>query len=165
MLGHVKVVGGLFRAVPVRSWKERLGRHIERCPVCQARLASREESRRFLYQTHDVGGLDGLWPAVRRAIGRSAPVLARNALAPPGPVRLRPGRRWAAAFGGFAAAAVLTAGLIRALMTGPGSSTVTREAGGEFRLHYAQIAGEPAQTFVFHDPDEKMVIVWVDRIL
>jgi len=165
MLGHVKVVGGLFRAVPVRSWKERLGRHIESCPVCRARLASREESRRFLYQTEDMGGLDGFWPAVRRAIGRSAPVMARRAFARPGPVRLRPGWRWAAAVGGFAAAAVLTAGLIQALMKGPGSSTATREQGGEFRLHYARIAGEPAQTIVIHDPGEKWVIVWVDRIL
>jgi len=164
MLGHAEVVGILFRLVRFRRFRDRVWRHIDNCPSCQARLAGREDARRVLFRADDAGGLDGLWPAVRRAISAEStrPVPASAFTAAPA-VR-RNAWRWAAAAGGLAAAALLTAGLVRTFMSGTVRSPNLPGANGGLRIEYARIAGEPAQTIIVHEKDPEMIIVWVEKI-
>jgi len=165
MLGHSEVVGFLFRVVRFRGLGDGLGRHIEGCPACQGRLASREEARRALFRVSDAGGLDGLWPAVREAIvsgkGRPAPSTAFSRKPSVG----RAGWRWAAAAGGFAAAAAVTLSLVRFFLSAPGPVSAGADRPDRFRLYRATISGQPAQTIVVQEKNPDMVIVWVERIL
>ena len=48
-MGHSDRVLFFARLIPSGAWKEaQLERHLERCPQCAARLATREETRRLL---------------------------------------------------------------------------------------------------------------------
>lgn len=165
MLGHSEVVGFLFRLVRFRGLRDGLARHIEGCPACQRRLASREDARRVLFRVSDAGGLDALWPAVRLAIasGEGRPAAA-EALAVRAPAP-RTGWRWAAAAGGFAAACAVVFSLVRFFLSGPGPVQAGADRPDLFRLYSATIAGEPAQAIVVQERNPDMVIVWVERIL
>jgi hypothetical protein len=78
---------------------------------------------------------------------------------------MRTGWRWAAAVAGFAAAAFLTAGLVRYFLAGSTSAGRKTPPEGAFRIHYVRIAGQPAQTCVFQEKNTALVIVWVDKSL
>ncbi|MBM3293981.1 MAG: hypothetical protein FJY82_05585 [Candidatus Aminicenantes bacterium] len=164
MLGHAEVVGFLFRLVRFRRLRDRIWRHIESCPSCQARLAGREDARRVLFRADDAGGLDGLWPAVRRAISDAAvkPVPASAFTAAPS--GRRNAWRWAAAVGGLAAAALLTVGIIRTFMSGTVRAPAFAGANGGLRIEYARIAGQTAQTIIVREKNPDMIIVWVEKI-
>jgi hypothetical protein len=156
--------------LPFPAWKSGLARHMESCPACARRLAGKEDVRRVLVQAGDLGGLEGIWPAVRRGIrpqseaerssGRSDSQAALMIRAS------RPARavRWAAALSGLAVAAVVLVGTVRYLGH-PGAS-----AGGDsmsetngFVLHSARIDNKPARTYIIHPQDDGMVVVWVEK--
>jgi anti-sigma factor RsiW len=161
MLGHAEIVGAAFRMIPVRTWRERLGRHIDRCPACQARLASREDARRVLFRSGDAGRMDGFWASVREKIAAVTRLPAQAAAGRGEPALRRGAWRWATAALGLSAAALLTVGLVRYFAAGSGTSGRGPEKG--FEIHYARIAGEPAETIIIRPPDEGTVIVWVER--
>lgn len=165
---HPGMVELLWRVLPVPAWKSGLARHVEKCPVCAARLAGKEEVRRVLVQAGDLGGLDDIWPAVRRALGGNAEppistVTVRSALKEKG-ARSAPVLRWAGALGGTALAAWLLVGTLSYLGSGdtvrPGP--VMAETAG-FILHSARIENKPAETYIIHPQDDGMVVVWVEK--
>jgi TonB family protein len=66
---HAKWIDLFYAVLPFHAWKiSLLGRHIEGCPECASRLVTREEARRALVQTEDLGDLDAVWPAVQKAL-------------------------------------------------------------------------------------------------
>ncbi len=167
---HTGMVELLWRVLPVSAWKSGLARHMEKCPVCAARLADKEEVRRILVKAGDLGDLDGIWPYVRRALKPDAgaspsAILARSALASSaGETRPGPALRWAAALGGAALAAWVLAGTIRYLgPAGPaGPGPVAAEAAG-FILHSARVENKPAETYIIHPADDGLVDDWVEK--
>jgi hypothetical protein len=145
---------------------------MENCPECSARLAGREEVRRVLVQAEDLGGLDDIWPAVKRAMGPASGAarsvetpLSRPALKNKS-VRPAPAVRWAVVGSGLALAAALLVGTVRYLghpgASGAGDSIA--ETNG-FILHSARIENEPANTYIINPPDDGMVVVWVEKSL
>jgi len=172
---HADLVGFFFRILPFDTWKDALLRgHIENCPACRGRLASREEARSVIIRTEDVGIPGGFWPAIAERIDGCVPMPARaagmacEAETVPGPQRRA--WRWAAAVSGTALAALLTISFIRYLgAPDPGGIGAAGSAeSGEFRpdqvrIHYVRIDNAPAQTFIFKPHDSDVVIVWAGK--
>jgi anti-sigma factor RsiW len=152
-MGHSGILEVLVRVLPLPAWKAAVVRHMEECPSCRRRLAGREEVRRLLVQTEDLGDLSGIWPSVRRRLGPVRRYVRTGAGSPRGLLW-----RWTAALGGIAAAAVLVAGLIGYL--GP-SGAGGEPAGPRFKLTYARIGGQPAGAVVFQPAEADMIVVWV----
>jgi len=171
---HSKMMDLLYDLLPFHAWKAvLLGGHIENCPACSQRLASREEARRLLVQAGDVGDLDGLWPAVSERMDKARPALTPDA----GVARisevsrkskfLNAGWRWAAAGAGFLAAAFMVVWLVQyfgppAVRGGSGMAAGELE---QVQIHYVRIDNEPAQTFIFKPHDSNVVIVWAGKNL
>lgn len=172
---HADLVGFLFRILPFDAWKDALLRgHIENCPACRGRLASREEARSVMIQSEDAGIPDGFWPGIAERIDGCVPMPAREAgMASEAETVSRPRQqawRWAAAVSGTALAALLTISLIRYLgaPTPGGIGKAGSAESGEFgpdqvRIHYVRIDNTPAQTFIFKPHDSDVVIVWAGK--
>jgi len=163
---HFKLMDLFYRLTPFPSWKAGLLRgHIERCPECERRLASREEARRVLVQVRDVGDLDRLWPAISDRIRGIRPSLEAD-LGPArdGAVPLRAGWRFAAAAAGLALAVLLTFALVR-FFRSPSISGggIAQGETDQVQIHYVRIDNEPARTFIFKPYDSDVVIVWAGR--
>jgi hypothetical protein len=166
---HPGMVELLWRVLPVAAWKSGLARHMEKCPVCAARLADKEAVRRVLVQAGDLGGLDYIWPAVRRALDRNtdprtAALSARSGLKK-AVTRPAPVLRWAAALGGAALAALILVGTLRYLgpvepAARPGTDIAETDG---FILHSARIENKPAETYIIHPQDNGLVVVWVEK--
>jgi hypothetical protein len=158
------------RLLPLARWKDAyLARHLEHCAECAARLASREEARSVMIEAADVGDIDGLWPAVRKAI--AAPSGRSERGRGPG----IPAWRWLAAAAGLALAVALTWSAVRALRPGAelyGYEVVSVAAAatgeeipltGDIQLAYVRIADEPARTIVFKPRAAALVLIWAGR--
>jgi len=157
---HSRWISFIYAFLPLHRWKDGLlSGHVEKCPECGARLASREEARRILVQAGDLGDVGGLWSAVCRKIRGAVP----DKIAPRRPVAF-PVWRWGAAAAGFLGAAFLIFALIRSFRTPSayGGDPVEYRS-PEFQVHYVNIDNEPARTVVFKPADSRLVIVWAER--
>jgi len=163
---HFKLMDLLYRLAPFPSWKAGLLRgHIEKCPECGRRLASREEARRVLVQVSDVGDLDRLWPAISDRIRGIRPSLEPNAgMAREATARPRTVWRFAAAAAGLALAVVMTLALLR-FFRSPSISGggIAQGETDQVQIHYVRIDNEPARTFIFKPHDSDVVIVWAGK--
>lgn len=164
---HTRWIDLVFRLLPFPSWKGRLiVRHVEKCPECGARLASRDEARRILTQADEVGDLAGMWPAVRARIGSCAPAETAAPLFEP---RLAPAWRWAAALGGLVLAAAVTFAVVENFRTGggmksgAGAGLFAVSDPADISLDYVRIDNHPARTLVFKPRDSRLVIVWAEK--
>jgi hypothetical protein len=154
-----RLVDILDRLIPLDAWRGWLvGGHRERCPRCQALLASREDVRRLLVKPEDVAFGSSLWPALRREIARKTSS-GRDGLAAPRLV-------WKRAAVGAAAGLLAVLGL---WMLRSGISVRTEsaaaaagEAGG-FKLSYIRVGGEPATAYIYQPQDADFVVVWAER--
>jgi len=172
---HADWVGFLFRVLPFDTWKDALLRgHIENCPACRGRLASREEVWSVMIQSQDAGIPGGFWSAIAARISRcEVSAVTSVGMVPTPKLASGPWRqawRWAAAVSGTALAALLTISFIRYLgAPDPGGIGAAGSAeSGEFRpdqvrIHYVRIDNAPAQTFIFKPHDSDVVIVWAGK--
>jgi hypothetical protein len=172
---HADLVGLLIRVLPFDAWKDALLRgHMENCPACRRRLASREEARRVLVRSEDAGIPGGFWPAIADRIGgceiaavATTDVTARAAEVVPAPKRWA--WRWAAAVSGTALAVVLTIALVRFLQApapapyAAGAAEGTESEPDQVQIHYVRIDNEPAHTFIFKPHDSDVVIIWAGK--
>jgi hypothetical protein len=168
-MAHADWIHLLARLLPLGSWKDAvLGRHLERCPRCASRLATREEARSLLVGADDLGNLDGLWPAVRDEIAAHGPRVQ-----PPRRPRIS-AWRWLAAVSGLALASLTAWTAVRTLQPGAGLSgfevssvaAAASEPGsgcGDVRLAYVRIGSEPARTIIFKPRDADLVLIWAGR--
>jgi hypothetical protein len=147
----------LYRAVPLKLWRGwLLRRHIERCPACQARLASREEVRRLMARPDGYRDVSALWARLEHELARPS---ARTA-AELGPAR----PRWQFALGlvAFCGAVGLSFWLLKGVQSaGPGPRIPG--ASERFTLDYVRVGGAPAQAFIYQPSDSKMVFVWAEK--
>jgi|GEM_PF-1658313 len=168
-MGHWALVKLAVSVLPRGGLREGVLRHVETCPACQTRLIGREDARRFLVQADQIGGLDGLWPAIRKAMDAgpaSRPVVQGGAAYRTSSPPSRPKRRflrWAAATGGLGGAvlAVLT---ILALVV-PRSVDFAGAAESQsdpLRIVSASVGGRPAETYIIEIPEDRMILVWVE---
>jgi hypothetical protein len=144
-------------------------RHVEKCPACQARLIGREDARRWLVQADQIGGLDGLWPAIRKAMdaGPAPRAVAQGGAAflassPPSRPKLR-FLRWAAATSGLggAALAILTI-LALVVPRGVDFAGAADPQHDSLRIVSASVAGQPAETYIIEIPENRMILVWIE---
>jgi len=149
-----RAVEALSRILPLRAWKgDVLQHHIDRCAVCQANLAGREEAKDYVHQPDEPCPSDSIWPAVEARI-RTIPQA--------------PGRRtnqirklWKPITGISAVASVLL--LISILSRPPRTAdvflpTATVE---DFRLDSVEAWGRPAQALIYQARDSQITIIWV----
>lgn len=151
-----KVVDFLFAAVPMTRWQDFLIRvHRERCPVCRARLAAREEARSVLYREEDFGARSDMWGRIRAAATLPSPTPRPAAWPRPGLAR-------------FATAAVvlaLAAGVSALVLVG---FRVERPSGprpeaARFTLEYVRVDREPADPFIYQARDQRLTLVWAAK--
>jgi len=154
-----KRIDFLYRAVPLKPWRGwLLRRHIERCPACQARLASREEVRRLMARPEGFRDVSGLWARLEQEL---APAPQRQ---PAGLAAARPGWQFALGLAALCAAVVLSFWLLREVRSaGPGPRVPG--AGESFTLDYIRVGGEPAQAFIYQPSGSKMVFVWAEKTM
>jgi anti-sigma factor RsiW len=146
-----------YRAVPLKFWRGWLVRqHIERCPACQARLASREEVRRLMARPEGYRDVSGLW-------ARLEPELARTSVRRTTHLGLfKPRWQFALGLAAFCAAVGLSFWLLRAVQSsGPGPRAP--RSGEQFALDYIRVGGAPAQAFIYQPSGSKMVFVWAEK--
>jgi hypothetical protein len=168
-MGHWALVKLAVSVLPRGGIREAILRHVDRCPACQARLIGRADARRWLVQADQVGGQDGLWPAVRKALDQATASRAavqgsaafRAAPPPPGPKSRA--LRWAAAAGGIGAAvlAVLTV-LTLFLPRGVNLAEAADASPDPLRIVSASIGGGPAETYIIEIPEDRLVLVWFE---
>lgn len=147
----------VYDAVPLpalRAWLIRA--HLEKCPRCQARLASRDEARGLLVAPDRLGDAESLWRRIALDAGR----LPGRASPAPAVAGLK--ARWAAA----AALAVLVAATGFWLLRETGGPGRAPGAGGppdRFDIAYVNVDGAPAQTFVYRPQGSDTVFVWAQK--
>jgi hypothetical protein len=168
---HADLVGLLFRVLPFDAWKDALLRgHMENCPACRRRLASREEARRVFVRSEDVGIPGGFWPAIADRIGGceiavAAPLAGTARASELVPRPRRWAWRWAAVSAGLFVAVLATAALVLFFRTAPPSGGLEAAAAhtDQIQIHYVKIGDEPALTYIFKPHDSDVVIVWAGK--
>lgn len=150
-----KMIDFLFKAFPLRIWQDFLiRRHIHKCPLCQAQLASAEEAKPFLIQESEVGRTEHLWPEIKQRLNEKR-----------GKEHIidRPQFRWAwtAGIAALIVAAVLGFWIYSALVP-------TRAPAGEdltdgFQIKYIRVENKPAHAYIYWPQGTEMVIVWAEK--
>lgn len=126
--------------------------HIQKCPLCQKKIASLEEAKLFLTQESDIGEMEGLWPAVKKRLG--AEEKKERHL-------FWPRWRWTAGAAAVIVAVVVGFWFYSAFLR---DKTVTEENMVEkFQINYIRIEKKPAQTYIYWPQESDMVLVWAEK--
>lgn len=158
-MSRCKTVDFFYALIPLTRWRGWLiRRHIDGCARCQARLASRADSRLLFVQEETVGSERTLWMAVESRLAKETrePIktIGRRA-----PVGLRP-RSWAVA---AALLLVLAAGywLLRDFQ--PEGTSGAAAVPARFELAYVRVDGVPADVMIYQPQGSDMIIVWAGK--
>jgi len=153
-MAFCKIVDLMYSALPLRPLRDFLiQRHMEACPLCQARLASRSEARGLFVASEEVGSAEGLWSRISSWVGPATEGHKRQ------PASAGTGWRWAAAAVTAAVVAVTGFWLLREVER-PGLGPSAVGPAERFQLDYVNVGGAPAQTFVFQPQGTDTVFVW-----
>lgn len=146
-----KVISGML---PVRAWRGTiLGRHIDRCPSCQASLANPEEAQDFLPRPEGFSGQDSVWPAVEARIRAMSEAPVRSAYPS--------GRRWKPLMGLAVLAAALVLIFVVTRPPRPADDARSMVSLEDFRLDSVEAWGRPAQALIYQAGDPLTTIIWV----
>jgi len=155
-MGHCKIHNILFEAIPLKPWRDLLiRRHMERCPVCRAGLAGREETRQVLARAEDFQGRMDLWPGVSDRMS-----VAAQTVHPTVPPRFGLARLAAAATV-LVMAAGLSVLILRGFKVVP--PTPPRPLDGKFEVNHIRIGGQPADSYLFQSRDLRMTLIWAEK--
>jgi len=154
-----KMVELFYALIPWKPWQGWLIRlHIEKCPRCQAGLASREAVGPLLVQQRGVETGHHLWTgfesALREGLGREGK-------------RVRSARplatqhwRWGVAAG---VVLVLIAGFLLLKKFRPEVAASAAAVPARFELEYVRVGGLPANTVIYQPQGSDMIIVWAGK--
>jgi hypothetical protein len=145
-----KVINFLFSFIPLKRWQDfLLSHHIQRCPLCQKKMASLEEVRSLFIPEGDMESVPGLWPEVRMRLGE-------------GKVKKSFGLRRLAWIAG---AAILLAAVAASvwLFIIPGRNASSERLVERFQINYIRVGSGPARAYVFKPYDSNMIFVWAER--
>lgn len=154
-----KTIDFLIKAFPLKSWQDFLIRlHIQKCPACQAQLASAEEARSFLIQEEEAASTERLWPAIKARLSDKRG-LERIVHRP------RPRRRWAwtAGIAALVVAVILGVWLYTVLIPvkAPGDEDLVEK----FQINYIRVENKPVHTYVYWPQGTEMVIIWAEKTI
>jgi hypothetical protein len=156
-MAFCKMVDTVYSAIPLGWLRDLLIRkHMESCPRCQGRLASRAEVKRLFVAPEEVGTTEDLWRRIS-ARALAADAAARRRSAPAGAAW-----RWAAAAAAAAVIAVSGFWLLREVQR-PGFETAAVRPADRFEIEYVNVGGAPAQAFVYQPQGSDTVFVWAAR--
>jgi len=156
-MAFCKIVDVLYSALPLRPLRDLLIRkHMEACPLCQARLASRAEARGLFVAPYEVGNAADLWGRISARAAQEADTPDRE----PAPAGAR--WRWAAAAATAAVVAVTGFWLLREVER-PGFDAASAAPADRFQIDYVNVGGAPAQTFVYQPQGSDTVFVWAQK--
>jgi hypothetical protein len=146
-----------YAVLPLKMWRDYLiRRHLEACPSCQARLASREEAAPLLMAESDIGPQPSLWPRVKDglAVPRVSGAGERRAQ---GEMRWR----WAAAGAGILIVGLSSFLVLKDYKPGPGAAG--NGASETFRINYLKVEDKPAQAYLYRPRGSNLVIIWAEK--
>ncbi|MFQ6109717.1 MAG: hypothetical protein ACE5L7_09235 [Candidatus Aminicenantales bacterium] len=150
-----EIVDFLFKAFPLKVWQDFLiRRHIQKCPVCQAGLASAGEVRPFLIQEDEVGGEENFWLRIKTGLQKEKR-RGRRFLQP------RPRWVWMMRIAGLIAAVVLGVWLYSVFSSPERPAEEKEEA--RFKINYIRVENKPAQAYVYWPQGKNMIIVWAEK--
>lgn len=150
----------IFNAlVPWKPWRGLLIRlHIEKCPRCQAVLASREAVGPLLVQERGVDIGRPLWTGVESALREDS---GRERMRER-PDQLPAVRRWGwAVTAGFLL--VLIAGFLLLKDFRPEDAVSAAAVPARFELEYVRVGGQAANAVVYQPQGSDMIIVWAGK--
>jgi hypothetical protein len=158
-MSHCKTIEVLYALVPLKPWRGFLiRRHIEKCPRCQAGLASREAVGSLLVREAEVNIGLSLWTGVETLLPEASANEGMNAQAVRPPVM----RRW-----GWAAPAAVLLVLISSFLLlkdfRPEEAASAAAVPARFELEYVRVGGQPANTVVYQPQGSDMIIVWAGK--
>lgn len=150
-----KIVHFWFSLLPLRPWQDFLIRaHIQKCPVCQARLASAEEVKALLIHENNVQDFRDLWPDVKSAVAAKKP--GKRAF-------LDGYRKWA--FAAVGLMAILIAGSLFYTVLVQNGELSVQQGDARFQINYLRVGDEPATPYLYQPKDTDMIIVWAEKSL
>ena len=142
----------LFSLIPLKSWQDFLfRRHIQRCPLCQKKMASAEQARSLFIQEVEAKSLASLWPAVEQKLseeGRKKKRFLWSRLA------------WIA---GAACLCAVVAASVWLYIISPERSPSGEKPAERFQINYIRIGDEPARAYFFKPYGSKVIIVWAEK--
>lgn len=148
-----KIVDFFYFIFPLKRWRDFLIRiHIQKCSLCQTRLAGVEDVKSVLIQENEVGNLEGLWPSVRRKLNKEEREERRI---------YKPRWRWAFAVAVFLV--VVISGIWFYHIFTPKKSPSGEELVERFQINYIRIEEKPASAFLFQPKDSDMIFVWTEK--
>ena len=154
-----KMVELFYALIPWKPWQGWLIHlHIEKCPRCQASLASREAVGPLLVQERGVETGRPLWPEIESALQEVSGRERSKGRDIYTPVRRRLG--WAVA-GAFLL--VLIAGIFLIKDFRPKRDATEALVPARFELEYVLVGGQPADTVVYQPQGSGMIIVWAGK--
>jgi hypothetical protein len=154
-----KTVELFYALMPFKSWRGWLIRlHIERCPRCQAGLASRESVGPLLVQERGVDSGGSLWAGIESALREDSGGEGMRGWADQPPFVHRWG--WTIA---VAILLVMIAGFLLLKDFRPEEAVSAAAVPARFELEYVRVGGQPANTVVYQPQDSDMIIVWAGK--
>lgn len=148
-----KIIDFFFFIFPLKRWRDFLIRHhVQKCSVCQDKLAGVEDVKSFLFQESDVGDLEKIWPVMKEEPGEEK---SREQRA------VKPWLRWAVGLASLFVAAVVVVGLYFTFSPKKGPSMGDLQE--RFQINYINIENKPAKTYIYRPGDSNMIIVWAEK--
>jgi len=148
-----KIIDFFFFIFPLKRWRDFLIRHhVQKCKICQGKLASVEDVSSFLAQEGDIEDLVDLWPAVKEGLGEEKSREKRL---------IRPRLKWAVGLASLFVAAVVVIGLYFAFS--PFKEPSMGDLQERFQINYINIENKPAKTYIYRPINSNMIIVWAEK--
>ncbi|MBC8359272.1 MAG: hypothetical protein H8E54_10075 [Candidatus Aminicenantes bacterium] len=148
-----RIIDFFFFIFPLKRWRDFLIRHhVQKCSVCQEKLAGVEDVKSFLFQESDVGDMVEIWPVVKEELEEEK---SREQRA------VKPRLRWAVGLASLFVAAVVVVGLYFTLSSKKGPSMGDLQE--RFQINYISIENKPAKTYIYRPGDSNMIIVWAEK--
>jgi hypothetical protein len=141
---------------PQKVWRDYLiRRHIERCPSCQAKLASRAEAESLLMNEKNISPEPSLWPRVKPSLVRIDEGLERRTQS-----LGRRRRHWAAVAAGFLIVSMSSFWLLKDYKP---DKIMTDRVAETFRINYLKVENKPAQAYLYQPLESNLIIIWVHK--
>jgi len=147
-----KIINFLIDLFPLKVWQDLLIRkHVLKCPYCQSRLASMEETQALWIKESQYKNIRVTLPELN--------VRSSDSKRP----KIRPSIRWRWALGvtGLVAAIILGVQILH-------NPQVTQETASDnimngFRIDSIKIGNQPANYILFQPQNSPMIIVWAEK--
>ncbi len=152
-----KFIDLFYAALPLKIWRDFLIRgHIERCPSCQAELASREAAKSLMITENEVSLEASLWPQVKAAVVRFEDERALEK-----PLSAQKRWRWAAAAAGLFVVGLASFWLLKDFRSE--DMVNGGKAAERFKINYINVEDKPARAYLYQPSESDLIIIWVQK--